>query len=79
MQYTTILFEVKNRVARITLNRPEAANALNLEMGTDLMHAAVQCSEDPNIGAVIITGAGRIGPPVRRAGRNLVPVSRRRS
>ncbi|MBI3799311.1 MAG: enoyl-CoA hydratase/isomerase family protein [Deltaproteobacteria bacterium] len=60
MQYTTILFEVKNRVARITLNRPEAANALNLDMGKDLMHAAVQCSEDPNIGAVIITGAGRM-------------------
>jgi 2-(1,2-epoxy-1,2-dihydrophenyl)acetyl-CoA isomerase len=60
MQYTTILFEIKDKIARITLNRPEAANALNLEMGKDLMHAAVQCSEDPNIGAVILTGAGRM-------------------
>jgi len=60
MQYSTILFEVKDNVARITLNRPEAANALNLDMSKDLMHAALQCSEDPNIHVVIITGAGRM-------------------
>src|SRR5262249_47983544 len=60
MQYTTILFEVKDHVARITLNRPEAANALNLDMSKDLMHAALRCSEDPDVRAVIVTGAGRM-------------------
>ena len=60
MQYTTMLFEVKDQIARITLNRPEAANALNLEMSKDLMQASLQCSEDPDIRAVIITGAGRM-------------------
>ncbi len=60
MPYTTMLFEVKDQIARITLNRPEAANALNLEMSKDLMQASLQCSEDPNIRAVIITGAGRM-------------------
>ena len=60
MQYSTILFEVNNNVARITMNRPEAANALNAEMGKDLMHAALRCSEDPEIRAVILTGAGRL-------------------
>ena len=60
MQYSTILFEVKNNVARITMNRPEAANALNADMGKDLMHAALRCSEDPEIRAVILTGAGRL-------------------
>lgn len=60
MQYSTILFEVNNNVARITMNRPEAANALNAEMAKDLMHAALRCSEDPAIRAVILTGAGRL-------------------
>jgi 2-(1,2-epoxy-1,2-dihydrophenyl)acetyl-CoA isomerase len=60
MQYTTLLFDVKDHVARITMNRPEAANALNAEMGKDLMHAALRCSEDPAIRAVILTGAGRL-------------------
>src|SRR5215510_11820520 len=60
MQYSTLLFDVKNNVARITMNRPEAANALNAEMGKDLMHAALRCSEDPAIRAVILTGAGRL-------------------
>ena len=60
MQYSTILFEVKNNVARITMNRPEAANALNAEMGKDLMHAALRCSEDSNIRAVVLTGTGRM-------------------
>jgi 2-(1,2-epoxy-1,2-dihydrophenyl)acetyl-CoA isomerase len=60
MQYSTILFEVNNNVARITMNRPEAANALNADMGKDLMHVALRCSEDPAIRAVILTGAGRL-------------------
>src|SRR5437870_6778857 len=38
----TLLYEVKDHVARITFNRPDAANALDMEMGRDLMHAAIQ-------------------------------------
>lgn len=60
MQYSTILFEVNNNVARITMNRPEAANALNMDMAKDLMHASLRCSEDAAIRAVILTGAGRL-------------------
>lgn len=60
MQYATILFEVNNNVARITMNRPEAANALNVDMAKDLMQASLRCSEDPAIRAVILTGAGRL-------------------
>lgn len=60
MPYSTITLEIKDNVARITLNRPEAANALNIDMSKDLMHAALHCSEDPNIRAVIITGNGRM-------------------
>jgi 2-(1,2-epoxy-1,2-dihydrophenyl)acetyl-CoA isomerase len=60
MPYTALLFEVQNSIARITLNRPDAANALNLELAKDLMHAALQCDQDPAIRAVILTGAGRM-------------------
>jgi 2-(1,2-epoxy-1,2-dihydrophenyl)acetyl-CoA isomerase len=56
----TLLYEVKDHVARITFNRPDAANALNMEMGRDLMHASIRASEDPAVRAVILTGAGKM-------------------
>lgn len=56
----TLLFDVKDHVARITFNRPDAANALDLQMGSDLMHASIQASEDPAVRAVLITGAGKM-------------------
>ena len=60
MQYTTILFDIRDNIAHITLNRPEAANSINPEMGSDLMHATIRCSEDSEIRAVVITGTGSI-------------------
>jgi 2-(1,2-epoxy-1,2-dihydrophenyl)acetyl-CoA isomerase len=58
MEYTTLLFDVKDHVAHITLNRPEALNAINLEWSRDLMYAVLQCDEDPAVRAVVINGAG---------------------
>jgi len=60
MEYKTLLFDVRDNVAHITLNRPDAANSINEEMGKDLMHAALRCDEDPEIRAVLISGAGKI-------------------
>ena len=60
MNYTSIRFDIRDNVAYITLNRPEAANSLNQEMGNDLMRAAIQCSEDPVVRAVVITGVGSV-------------------
>jgi 2-(1,2-epoxy-1,2-dihydrophenyl)acetyl-CoA isomerase len=60
MEFKTLLFNVQNNVAHITLNRPDAANSINEEMGKDLMHAALRCDEDPEIRAVLISGAGKI-------------------
>ena len=60
MDYQTLLYEVKNNVARITLNRPDAANALDARMGHELMQVAIRASEDPSVRAVILTGAGRM-------------------
>ena len=56
----TLLYEVRDHVARITFNRPDAANALNMQMALDLMHASIQASEDPAVRAALITGAGKM-------------------
>jgi len=60
MPYSALLFEIRQSIARITLNRPDAANAINVDMARDLMHAALQCDEDSAVRAVIITGMGRM-------------------
>jgi 2-(1,2-epoxy-1,2-dihydrophenyl)acetyl-CoA isomerase len=59
MNYETIIFEVKDQVAYIKLNRPEAANGLNMTSGKELMHIAIRCDEDPEIRAVLLTGQGK--------------------
>jgi 2-(1,2-epoxy-1,2-dihydrophenyl)acetyl-CoA isomerase len=56
----TLLYEVQDHVACITFNRPDAANALNMEMGLELMHASIRASEDPAVRAVLLTGAGKM-------------------
>jgi len=55
-----VVLEVRDNVAHLTLNRPEAANALNLEMAMALEGAALRCEEDPEIRAVLLTGAGKL-------------------
>lgn len=60
MQYSTILFDVQEGVAQITLNRPEALNSINLDIARDLMYAILRCDEDPAIRAVVINGAGSL-------------------
>lgn len=58
--YTTLNYEEIDGVAKITLNRPDAANALNVELARDLMKAAIQCSESESVRAVILTGNGKL-------------------
>ena len=58
MEFSALLFEVRDHVAHITLNRPQAANTLNVEMSMDLMRAALRCEEDPSVRAVLLSGAG---------------------
>ncbi len=60
MEYETIQFAVKDQVAHITFNRPDAANALNSVMGKELMDVAIRCDEDPEIRAVLLTGTGKM-------------------
>lgn len=59
MDFETLLFEKRDHVAKITLNRPKAANALNLQLASDLMDAATRCDGDADVRAVLLTGTGR--------------------
>ncbi|KAE8248717.1 hypothetical protein A4X13_0g5501 [Tilletia indica] len=47
------------RVTLITLNRPKALNALNSELFSEINHAAITADENPNIGAIVITGSDK--------------------
>lgn len=53
-----LLCEIRDRVALITLNRPEARNALSDHLTPALRRMIKQCGDDPNVGALLITGAG---------------------
>jgi 2-(1,2-epoxy-1,2-dihydrophenyl)acetyl-CoA isomerase len=60
MHFENIDFEVENGLARLTLNRPKAANAINLGLAQELRAAATRCETDPEIRALLLTGAGRM-------------------
>ena len=57
--YETILTETRGRVGVITLNRPDALNALNLPLIDELVAAATAFDIDPGIGAIVIAGSER--------------------
>ncbi|MSQ41076.1 MAG: enoyl-CoA hydratase/isomerase family protein [Dehalococcoidia bacterium] len=57
--YKTVLYEKKRKGVLITLNRPEALNALSRELQDELSAALTEADADPEIRAVVLTGAGR--------------------
>ncbi len=59
MNYETILYQVSDGVARITLNRPEVFNACNEQLTTDLRAAFEQAAGDDAVRCIVLTGAGR--------------------
>jgi 2-(1,2-epoxy-1,2-dihydrophenyl)acetyl-CoA isomerase len=74
MPYQNLLLDRADAVATITLNRPDAYNALNLALGRELFHAALEVDEDPGIRCVVITGAGKAfcgGGDVKEFAENL--------
>lgn len=60
MEYKTMLYEVDNQVAWITLNRPERGNAINLQFAIDFRNVLLEAERNEEARAVVITGAGRI-------------------
>lgn len=57
--YQTLTLDIAGPVARITLNRPEQANGIDMAMGRELMMAAIECDENPAVRAVILTACGK--------------------
>jgi 2-(1,2-epoxy-1,2-dihydrophenyl)acetyl-CoA isomerase len=58
-EFRHIQFEKQGAIARITLNRPDAANGLDSLMASELKQVARQCAGDPELKVVILTAQGR--------------------
>jgi enoyl-CoA hydratase/carnithine racemase len=58
MPEPTVLFDVKDRIATITLNRPERKNAMNQQLKDELRQCWKDVKTDPDIWVAIVTGAG---------------------
>ena len=59
MTYNTIILEKKEGITTITLNRPQALNALSSEMGRELREAIVEVEGDFESRVMVLTGTGR--------------------
>ena len=59
MPYQTLTLERAHQVATLTLNRPDAYNALNLPLGRELFAASLELDEDPEVRCIVLTGRGR--------------------
>ena len=54
-----VLYDVKDRIATVTLNRPERMNSIDDSMPKNIAKAMTKASSDPGVRAIILTGAGR--------------------
>ena len=57
--YETVLYEVDDRVATVTLHRPEVHNALNFELRRDIVAAVRRAEADEHVSVVLLKGAGK--------------------
>jgi enoyl-CoA hydratase len=58
MSYETLLVETEGRICTITFNRPAVLNALNIKLVGELGEALEAARRDPEVGVVVLTGAG---------------------
>jgi enoyl-CoA hydratase/carnithine racemase len=73
MPESLVLMQTNNHVARITLNRPNQKNEINLQMGQELDEICRRINQDNDIYVVIITGAGEVfcgGSERQKSGKN---------
>jgi len=73
MTYQTLLFEIRDGIAFVTVNRPDKLNALNDQVMAELAEAVERIATAPEIGGAIITGAG---PKAFIAGADIGDLSR---
>lgn len=57
--FSTIRFSKQGRVAHLSLNRPKVLNAFNVQMRDDVWEALAAVEDDPDVGALLVTGEGR--------------------
>jgi enoyl-CoA hydratase/carnithine racemase len=58
-KYKTIRYEVTDSILTITLDRPDQLNAFTTEMAAELEHAFLRASDEDDVRAIVVTGAGR--------------------
>ncbi|MBD2858596.1 enoyl-CoA hydratase/isomerase family protein [Spongiibacter sp. KMU-158] len=59
-QFDTLNYSKSDGLVTITLNRPNAANSINLKMAEELCEAAILCDSDPEVRAVLLTSNGKM-------------------
>ncbi|MBP6701129.1 MAG: crotonase/enoyl-CoA hydratase family protein [Halioglobus sp.] len=59
MTYNTLRYEVADHILTLTLNRPEQLNSFTVEMANELIDAFNRASDDDEVRAIVVTGAGR--------------------
>lgn len=59
VEFNTLKLEMEGAIARLTLNRPERANSMTMEMGRELASAVGAVRAAPGVRALILTGAGK--------------------
>ncbi|MCG6911504.1 MAG: enoyl-CoA hydratase/isomerase family protein [Deltaproteobacteria bacterium] len=59
MSYEQIKYDIQNRIALITLNRPDQMNAWTVTMTDELIHALGEAEKDDDVRVVVVTGAGK--------------------
>jgi enoyl-CoA hydratase len=57
--YRTLTYEVDDRIARITFNRPERGNAITADTPVELAHAVERADIDPNVHVILLSGRGK--------------------
>ena len=59
-KYNTITLEKSESIATITLNRPEAANAINIPMAKDLLNIAIECEGGAPVRSLLLKCEGNL-------------------
>lgn len=59
MEFETVILDVSEGIATLTLNRPDALNAINMDLIRDVRAAVKRVNDDASAKVLLITGAGR--------------------
>ena len=59
MNFSSLLYETRGRIARITLNRPERLNAIDSKMPREIRQAVERANDDDDVHVIVLAGAGR--------------------